>query len=185
MSPPTPPLPLSAARKRLDLRARRLKGKSRRKVQKDTREARRRRDKEILEMTAVGAATRTIAAHTGLSAAAVTDIVHRPENAERLAALRDSLKHFTSERLYRVAKPAWDMVETAANAHDAKSFDNGTRGLAALEKISSSVAGEGQKIQVEHSGQVDQRPALDEIRILIGLVTGHSPVPSAPIAPAR
>ena len=157
------PKPLTKARKRLEALDRKLRRKDRKT-----------RQKQVLEMRAIGMTQRAIASAVGLHPSVVGDFLSRPENAAELEKLREALRVFTLNRLAKTVVPAWEMTEQAAVEKDTKGFDNAARGLHALEKIASSASGEGQRIQVQHSGhvQIDHR---EELRALIAVITRESP----------
>ena len=122
-------------------------------------------------MAAVGVGRQRIAKATGFSTATVCTVLKKPENQAEVLRQRELLKQDTIHRMAPVAQEGWAMAHEAAQDRDAKSFDATTRGLHAMEKIASSVSGENQRVQVEHSGTVETGSALEQLKILIGVVT--------------
>jgi len=129
---------------------------------------------QVLSMKAEGLNDREVGRAIGLNNTTVAEIARKPENHAEIVARRSWLKTRTAQRLEALIEPAWDMAQKAAEQGDAKSFDSATRGLYAAEKISASVAGENQRVQVEHGGSVNiaQEPAIIQLKALIGIITG-------------
>ena len=95
----------------------------------------------------------------------------RPETQIEIVRRREVLRGLSIAHVTDVVEGAWDMARQAVVDGDAKSFDATTRGLHAMEKIAASVSGENQKVSVEHSGSVDTGSAVEQLKILIGVVT--------------
>lgn len=131
---------------------------------------------DVLTLKAQGLSNEKISKATGVGIRAVTDLVKDPGNQAEIAARRLFLKSRTSQRLEALLEPAWDMAHQAAVTRDAKTFDAAMRGLHAGEKISASISGENQRMQVEHSGAVttNPEPVTVQIQQLIALVKNGS-----------
>lgn len=129
---------------------------------------------QVLSMKAEGLNDRAVGRALGINSGTISSIARKPENQAEIVARRSWLKTRTSQRLESLIEPAWNMAQQAAENGDAKSFDAAMRGLHAKEKISASVAGENQRVQIEHGGNVNvsQEPAIIQLKALIGIITG-------------
>lgn len=130
---------------------------------------------DVLTLKAQGLSNERIEKALNMGHHQVAAIVRDPMNQAEIASRRLWLKSRTTQRLEALLEPAWNMAQEAAETKDAKMFDAAMRGLHAGEKISASVAGENQRVQVEHSGEVktDREPITVQIQQLIAMVKGH------------
>ena len=92
---------------------------------------------------------RAVAQTLGVNQSTIARVEKLPEVAERITELRKIWADVAHSRINNVAGKAWEMTEKFIDQKDAKSFDNSMRGLAAMEKISASVAGAPQRVQVD------------------------------------
>ena len=141
----------------------------------------------VAALAAEGIPIRAIANGLGVAASRVKTALKLPETQLEIAKRRELSKQISSHMLPSITAKGYALAEAAADTGDARSFDAATRGLHALEKIGASVSGEDKKYQVEHSGAVDTGPAvpaLDQLKILIGVVTGHS-LDTLPVIPGE
>ena len=106
-----------------------------------------------------------------VSSATIARALKVPENQIEVLRRRELLKGVSIAHVADVVDGAWDMARQAVANGDAKSFDATTRGLHAMEKIAASVSGENQRVQVEHSGTVYTGSAVEQLKILIGVIT--------------
>ena len=90
-----------------------------------------------------------------------------PEVAERIAELRKIWADVAHSRINDVAGKAWTMTEEFIDAKDSKAFDNSMRGIAAMEKISASVAGAPQRVQVDGIPASDAKVELKALLLQI------------------
>lgn len=123
---------------------------------------------DVAVLRAQGLSQTATARHLDVDQATISRVEKTPAVQEKMASLRDQWKNVAHTRLNEAATAAWDMVAESANGvpimkdgqplldehgkpymkRDAKSFDAATRGLAAMEKISASVVGTPQKVEV-------------------------------------
>lgn len=106
----------------------------------------------------------------------VSGVLKQPSTQIEIVRRRELVKSVASEALPSITAKAYGLAEEAIDAKDAKSFDAAARGLHALEKIGSSVSGENQRMQVEHSGSVQTAPpvsAIEQLQSLITIVMGR------------
>ena len=134
---------------------------------------------DILTMKAQGISNDRISKALGIGNRQVKEIAANPQNQAEIHARRLFLKSRTSQRLEALIEPAWDMAHEAAVNRDAKAYDAAMRGLHAQEKISASVAGENQRLQVDHSGEVsvNREPVIVQLQQLIAMVKGKTDDP--------
>jgi hypothetical protein len=84
----------------------------------------------------------------GVDQSTIARVEKLPEVQAKIAELREQWKVVAHNRINEVADSAWEMVQHAAESKDAKAFEASTRGLVALEKISSSVAEVPERVDV-------------------------------------
>ena len=124
---------------------------------------------EVAVLRAQGLSTLTVGRLLRLSDDTIRNIEKLPTVKERITELRQVWKEYAHTAIVAAAQEAWEMVHETAKQRDAKGFDQSTRGLHALEKISSSVSGEAHKVEV--SGSVESNPNVD-LKILIAGIFG-------------
>ena len=107
----------------------------------------------------------------GVSAKTISRTEHDPDVQEEIKVLRERWKGISQTRVDDMAGDTWSMAKDFVALRDSKQFDNTMRGIAAMEKVSASVSGEGQK--VEMIGVPPSTPQI-ELRILIGQLLGIS-----------
>lgn len=98
----------------------------------------------------------------------VARVEKRPEVQQRITELRELWKYVTHTRLNQVIEGMWDMTAEAIKNRDTKAFDAATRGMYALEKISSSVAETPQRVDV--SGIPASTPTKADIKALLAVL---------------
>jgi len=126
---------------------------------------------DVAVLRAQGMSQRTSGRMLGVDQSTIARVEKTPEVQAKIAELRQQWKNTAHTRMNDVATSAWDMVQTAADNNDAKSFDAGTRGLHALEKISSSVADVSQKVEV--SGIPGSSDPRAEIKNVLAILFGN------------
>jgi hypothetical protein len=104
----------------------------------------------------------------GVDQSTIARVEKLPEVQAKIADLREQWKVVAHKRINEVADSAWDMVQQAAAAKDGKAFEASTRGLVALEKISSSVAEVPQRVDV--TGVPAPQSAKAEIKALLAVL---------------
>ena len=130
---------------------------------------------DVVVLAAEGRPASKIARLTAIHYDAVKATLARPEVQLDIAKRREFIRAASLTRLSELTPPAWEMAKECIENRDTRGFDATTRGLAAMEKIGVSASGEAQR--VEHSGSVhvDTKPAAEELRVLIGIITGRQP----------
>ena len=103
---------------------------------------------DVAVLRAQGLSQRTAGRMLGVDQSTIARVEKLPEVQAKIADLREQWKVVAHKRINEVADSAWDMVQHAAESQDAKAFEATTRGLLALEKISSSVAEFPQRVDV-------------------------------------
>ena len=103
---------------------------------------------DVAVLRAQGLSQRTAGRMLGVDQSTIARVEKLPEVQAKIADLREQWKIVAHNRINEVADSAWDIVQQAAEAKDAKAFEASTRGLVALEKISSSVAEVPQRVDV-------------------------------------
>jgi hypothetical protein len=101
----------------------------------------------------------------GVDQSTIARVEKLPEVLAKIAELREQWKVVAHKRINEVADSVWDMVQIAAESKDAKAFEASTRGLVALEKISSSVAEVPRWVDV--SGMPESPNPKAELRALL------------------
>lgn len=148
-----------------------------------------RSDQQLLShvavMSAQGLTKGTISKALSIEMGKLNYLLSLPETQIEIQRCREIVKQVASSALPTLIAKGFALAEGAADERDAKSFDAATRGLAALEKISSSASGEDRRVAVEHSGSVDtgtaNLTAIEQLNILIqGALSGHPRLPLAP-----
>src|SRR5262245_4721325 len=95
---------------------------------------------DLAILRAQGMTQRQVAGQLGVDQSTVARVEKRPEVQQRMTELRELWKYVAHTRLNQVIEGVWDMTAEAIKNRDTKAFDAATRGMYALEKISSSVA---------------------------------------------
>ena len=103
---------------------------------------------DVAVLRAQGLSQRTAGRMLGVDQSTIARVERLPEVQAKIADLREQWKVVAHNRINEVADSAWDMVQHAAESKDAKACESSTRGLVALEKISSSVAEIPQRVDV-------------------------------------
>ena len=103
---------------------------------------------DVAGLRAQGLSQRTAGRMLGVDQSTIARVERLPEVQAKIADLREQWKVVAHNRINEVADSAWDMVQHAAESKDAKAFEATTRGLLALEKISSSAAEVPQRVDV-------------------------------------
>jgi hypothetical protein len=101
----------------------------------------------------------------GVDQSTIARVEKLPEVKAKIADLREQWKVVAHKRINEVADSVWDMVQQATAAKDAKAFEATTRGLLALEKISSRVADVAQRVDV--SGIPESQTPKAELKTLL------------------
>ena len=120
---------------------------------------------DVAVLRAQGLSQRTAGRMLGVDQSTIARVEKLPEVQAKIADLREQWKIVAHNRINEVADSAWDIVQQAAEAKDAKAFEASTRGLVALEKISSSVAEVPQRVDV--SGIPESQNSKAELRALL------------------
>ena len=118
---------------------------------------------DVATLRGEGMTQRGVAQTLGVNQSTIARVEKLPEVAERIAELRKLWSDIAHTRITDVAGKAWEMTEKFIDQKDAKSFDNSMRGLAAMEKISASVAGAPQRVQVDGIPASDARIEIKAI----------------------
>jgi hypothetical protein len=84
----------------------------------------------------------------GVDQSTIARVERLPEVKAKIVDLREQWKVVAHKRINEVADAAWGLVQQAIDTRDAKAFEESTRGLVALEKISSSVANVPKRVDV-------------------------------------
>ena len=116
-------------------------------------------------MTAQG-----VAQVLGVKRNAIERIQRLPDVRADIQAMRLKWKEYAQDRVAGMADETWTMAKEFVAQRDSKSFDNTMRGIAAMEKVSASVSGEGQRVEV--TGIPPQAPHI-ELKVLIGQLLGR------------
>jgi hypothetical protein len=101
----------------------------------------------------------------GVDQSTIARVEKLPEVQAKIADLREQWKVVAHNRINEVADSSWDLVQQAAQTRDAKAFEASTRGLVALEKISSSVADVPRRVDI--SGMPESPNPKAELRALL------------------
>jgi len=125
---------------------------------------------EVAVLRAQGMSQRTAGRVLGVNQSTIARIEKLPEVQAKIADLREQWKTVAHNRINEVADSAWNMVKQAADSRDAKAFDASTRGLVALEKISSSVADAPQRVDVSGLPEKSAAETKADIRQLLQLL---------------
>lgn len=120
--------------------------------------------KDVAILKASGMGTRVVAKVLGKNARTINRVLALPEVQGDIAELRQTWKTVAQAQVTQLAHGAWTMASSFVEQRDARAFDNTLRGLVAMEKISQSVSGEGQKVEV--TGQL-VGPPLVELKALV------------------
>ena len=117
--------------------------------------------------------TRTTAAKLlDVSTSTVKRVELLPDVQERIAHLREVWKSVAHDKLTGMADKAWKMADDLVDQRDASGFNKTIWGLNAMEKISSSLTGEGQKVEITG---VPAAPQVDVKALLIQLFGPTTP----------
>jgi hypothetical protein len=103
---------------------------------------------DVAVLRAQGLSQTATARYLDVDQSTIARVEKTPAVQTKLAELRDLWRAGAHTKINSVSESAWNMVQKAAESNDAKSFDAATRGLAAMEKISASVVGAPQRVEV-------------------------------------
>jgi predicted transcriptional regulator len=103
---------------------------------------------DVAALRAEGISQATVGKMLGVSQPRIAQIERQPEVAARIQELRDVYTRIAQERITEKVEGAWAMAGEAIEQRDARAFDNTVRGLVGMEKISASVAGVAQRVDV-------------------------------------
>jgi len=84
----------------------------------------------------------------GISQQAVAKIEKAPDVREAIARGRLIWRSIAAEEAENLARPIWGMAKECIEKGDSKGLDNTTRAIAAVNKVTSDVAGETQKVEL-------------------------------------
>ena len=124
--------------------------------------------KDVAVLKASGMTIAGIAKTLDISRVNAQRIQALPEVRADVAELRLAWKGVAQAQVTTLAEGAWNMASSFVEKRLSKDFDNTLRGLAAMEKISASVSGEGQKVEITGLPQ----PPQVELNVLIGQLFG-------------
>ncbi len=116
----------------------------------------------------------------GVSPDTIRRVERLPDVQQHIQELRHAWKQISLSRISGMAEDTWQMAQETVKNRDSKGFDNTMRGIAAMERISASVSGEGQRI--EGSGTAETTPQGD-LKALVTQLFG--PPPSDPTSGGR
>jgi hypothetical protein len=123
---------------------------------------------DLAILRAQGMSQRQVGKQLGVDQSTVARVEKLPEVQQRITELRELWKYVAHTRLNQVAEGMWDMTAEAIKNRDTKAFDAATRGMYALEKISSSVADTPQRVDV--SGIQPSTPTKADIKALLAVL---------------
>jgi len=124
---------------------------------------------DLAILRAQGMSQRQVGKQLGVDQSTIARVEKLPEVQQRISELRELWKYVAHTRLNQVAEGVWDMTAEAIKNRDAKAFDAATRGIYALEKISSSVADTPQRVDV--SGIPPSTPTKADIKALLATLS--------------
>lgn len=102
---------------------------------------------QVAVLAAGGVSTRDAAKALKLAPGTITAIKSREEVQALIVRLRETIRELSLTEIAKGQQRAWDWLGEIVDLKDSKSFDLVTRGLAALEKISSSTSGEARRVE--------------------------------------
>jgi len=106
----------------------------------------------------------------GISQQAVAKIEKSPDVREAIARGRLIWRSIAAEEAENLARPIWGMAKDCIEKGDSKGLDNTTRAIAAVNKVTSDVAGETQKVElsggIEAGSENPMRDLLQIVRVL-------------------
>src|SRR5262249_32781057 len=123
---------------------------------------------DLAVLRAQGMSQRQVGKQLGVDQSTVARVEKLPEVQQRITELRELWKYVAHTRLNQVIEGVWDMTAEAIKNRDTKAFDAATRGMYALEKISSSVAETPQRVDV--SGIPAGTPTEADIKALLAVL---------------
>lgn len=126
---------------------------------------------QIASMVAVGGVSQTQAARaTGVAVTTVQSILKKPEVQRTIAEMREATREISLSKAVAVAESSWDWLAEVVKSRDSRAFDQITRGLAALERTSSSASGEARRLDAVVTTTKDLVTEADDVlRALLGL----------------
>ena len=127
--------------------------------------------RDVATLKASGMRTTSIAKTLGKQVSTIHRTLALPDVQESVQELRRVWKAESQAKVTDLVGEVWNMASSFVEQRDSKSFDNTLRGIAAMEKVSASISGEGQKVEV--TGTILQPPQV-ELKVLIGQIFGKS-----------
>lgn len=103
----------------------------------------------VAALYAAGVSKTKIVRVMDLAKSAINEILARPDVQEYAESLRRAIRVETQTRLQQLTGKLFDWLDEVAASRDSKAFDNLTRSLAAMERVSASTSGEATKTQAE------------------------------------
>lgn len=104
---------------------------------------------QVAAMTAMGVSAKKAAEALNLSSSTINKIRGQAEVKVLIGRLRESIREVALSHIAKTQEATWAWLSKVISAEDPKAFDAITRGLSALEKISSSTSGEARKVEGE------------------------------------
>ena len=124
--------------------------------------------KDVAVLRGSGMTAQGVAQVLGVKRNAIERIQRLPDVRADIQAMRLKWKEYSQDNVAQMAGETWTMAHEFVKQRDSKSFDNTMRGIAAMEKVSASVSGEGQKVEV--TGFPLQSPQIELKALLVQLL---------------
>lgn len=125
--------------------------------------------RDIAILKASGMTTASVAKTLKRNPTTIERVQRLPEVQQTITELRQAWKQESQSQVTQLAGDTWQMVGEFVTARDSKQLDNTMRAVAAMEKVSASVSGEGQKVEV--TGTLTAPPQM-ELKVLVGRLFG-------------
>ena len=105
-----------------------------------------------------------VARETGVSLRTVNRYASDPVLKESITAAREGIKRLNLKRAGDAQARAWDLLDAQVGRKgDPRGFKETMQGIESLDKVTASAAGEGSKVEVSGTVNVDARVLLAQI----------------------
>src|SRR5262245_6466256 len=145
---------------------------------KSTQKSRRLREgmkRDVAALRGQGISQEKVGRVLGISQQAVAKIEKIPDVREAIARGRLIWRSIAAEEAENLARPIWGMAKECIEKGDSKGLDNTTRAIAAVNKVTSDVAGESQKVELSGGVATGSANPMRDVIQIFQVLASHDP----------
>jgi hypothetical protein len=131
--------------------------------------------RDVVALRGQGISQEKVGRVLGISQQAVAKIEKAPDVREAIARGRLIWRSIAAEEAENLARPIWGMAKECIEKGDSKGLDNTTRAIAAVNKVTSDVAGETQKVELSGGVTTGSENPMRELLQLVRVFAGEDP----------